>query len=224
LLTRADLLAISPRDSVSTEAARSLARMRDTTSPMPPGGGLTAAQIDVFANWVAAGLPEGSCAPIDAGVPEPTCTAGSFLPRPTATDPHDGRTMAPGLACISCHSGQDFQGQNPGGLMSAPDEVYQFMGTVFRSPWEQDLCAPSLGVTARVEILDPNGAIFATLPVNSGGNFFGSGVGARPATFTARVVTAAGARTMTTPQTNGDCNTCHTVLGAGGALGRIYLP
>jgi hypothetical protein len=46
-----------------------------------------------------------------------------------------------------------------------------------------------------------------------------------PSPFTARVVTpTGGVRAMATPQTNGDCNTCHTVAGRKGAQGRIWLP
>jgi hypothetical protein len=75
-----------------------------------------------------------------------------------------------------------------------------------------------------VEILKEDGTLVTTLTVNSGGNFYGNAPGGAPATYRARVVTSQGSRTMMTPQSNGDCNSCHTAEGTSGAPGRIYLP
>ena len=223
LLTRADLLASSPRDSTLSQAQRSVIRMRATSSPMPPSGPPPAALVDAFEAWVTAGLPAGSCEPIDAGPPALTCLSKTFRARPTAPFDNGSATMAPGMACISCHMGMNFMGQNPGGAMEKAEEARQFMGTVFRSLHEQDLCAPNLGIAATVQILDPDGGVLGTFPVNSGGNFFGN-LTLRPALFRARVVTAQGTREMATAQTSGDCNTCHTAEGREGAPGRIFLP
>ncbi|MGZ6072167.1 MAG: hypothetical protein ACXWK8_13195, partial [Myxococcaceae bacterium] len=46
-----------------TDAQRSLVRMQDTASPMPPGTGVTvsASEIASFSAWVNAGTPAGSC-------------------------------------------------------------------------------------------------------------------------------------------------------------------
>lgn len=222
LRSRADLLVTSTRDPAMNYAQRSLARMRDTASPMPPGNPPPTAEVDAFAAWIAGGMLEGSCAPV--GPPVLTCTSNRFVPMPTLADEHASPTMAPGLACISCHTGQNFAGQNPGGLETDPPFIFQFMGTVFRSAREQPLCSPSLGVAATVEILDSAGTVVLQLPVNAGGNFYGSVPGPMPSPYTARVVTAAGTRVMAGAQTSGDCNTCHTPEGLQGAPGRIYLP
>ena len=42
--------------------------------------------------------------------------------------------------------------------------------------------------------------------------------------FTAKVTHQGRERAMTTTQTSGDCNGCHTQAGANGAPGRITLP
>jgi hypothetical protein len=42
--------------------------------------------------------------------------------------------------------------------------------------------------------------------------------------FTAKVTFQGREIVMTTPQTDGDCNSCHTETGANGAPGRIKLP
>lgn len=224
LLSRADFLAASAANAAQTNGERSVARMRNAASPMPPGAPPPTTEVDAFAAWVTAGMPAGSCGGVDAGSTEPTCASNTSLQKPVAGDAHGGPTMAPGLACISCHSGGDFMGQNPGGALSRTDELYQFMGTVFASAHEKDLCSPALPTAARVEILDLNGAVRATLPVNGGGNFFGDAPGGPITPYRARVVTAAGSREMVSAQTSGDCNTCHTVAGASGAPGRIFLP
>jgi cytochrome c553 len=61
-----------------------------------------------------------------------------------------------------------------------------------------------------------------TLEPNQSGNFTSNQAIATP--YTARLVTADGERKMFTPQTIGDCNSCHTQDGMSGAPGRIVLP
>ena len=59
--------------------------------------------------------------------------------------------------------------------------------------------------------------------VNDWGNFhIDNGSLALP--YTARVIYQGRTREMTTPQTHGDCNACHTQSGVGAAPGRILLP
>jgi len=111
-----------------------------------------------------------------------------------------------------------------GGDDDAGGDVYDYMGTVFRAPHERDLCRPGLTVPARVEIYDLNNVLVVSMTVNSGGNFFGDASGVKPARYKAKIITAEGSRTMTSAQTSGDCNTCHTVAGTSGAPGRIFLP
>lgn len=224
LLSHADYAAASPSFPGQTMAQRSLARMLDGT--MPPGGGIPAAQLDAFAVWVNAGAQVGSCGAIDAGSTEPTCLGGlSNYRQPTAANDYAGPGMAPGLACVACHKGQNFAGQNPDGL-SKLNRVYQFMGTVFKAPHESNLCAPALNTSASIEIYNAAGVKVTTLNVqNPNGNFYGNAAGfttGQP--YTAKVVTSAGTRAMVGAQTDGDCNVCHTVAGASGAPGRIFLP
>jgi hypothetical protein len=222
LLTRADFGAKSSVDPTKNQAQRSLARMAEDT--MPPGGrGLGATDLVTFDNWVQAGFPGGSCEAVDAGTMEPTCASNQFAPRPVPLNTHRGANMAPGFACISCHSGQNFAGQNPGGL-SAPRDIYDYMGTVFVSRHDKDLCLPTAAIDARVEIYDLSGKVVTTMQVLPSGNFGGLASGTIPSKYRAKVITADGSRMMTTAQSNGDCNTCHTVAGTTDAPGRIFLP
>jgi hypothetical protein len=211
---------------MSSYGVRALARMKDTMSSMPPGNPLSAADIAVFEAWVTAtpAMPEGMCGTIVGGSTDPTCASNQFELAPTIRNPHDGDGMAPGYACIACHEGQNFAGQNPG--LSALDKVRAFMGTVFAAPHEKDLCIARLPVAATVEIYDGvTKALVTTMSVDPySGNFRSRGSVVKPASYTAKLVTANGTREMFGAQTSGDCNTCHTVAGANLAPGRIYLP
>jgi len=226
LLSRDDFMRASTVNAAQTYGERSVLRMRDATSSMPPGSQAAATEIDVVAAWVMAGMPAGTCETLDAGFidPTPTCLSGAYEPMPVAGDAHGGPDMAPGWACRACHAGQDFAGQTPGGLPDRSDQVNPCMGTVFRAPHEKDLCAPQLGTTGQVQILDMNGTVRARLPFGFDGNFNGNVPTGMPSPYRAKIVTSAGERMMQTGQTSGDCNTCHTVAGREGAPGRIYLP
>lgn len=236
LMSLDDLKAASARDPAQSYGQRSVVRLQDSVAPMPPRSSPapSADAVTQFAAWVSSGMPQGSCAEvasIDAGltVPPPivpTCLSGRYAQKPVAGDAHGGTTMAPGLACLSCHTGQNFAGQNPGNALNCPDEIHDVMGTVFEASYEKDLCRPDAGAVsaATVEILNANNAIVGTFRVNAGGNFYGDVPGGLPMPYTARVVVGTNHRTMATPQTSGDCNTCHTSTGANGAPGRIVLP
>jgi hypothetical protein len=132
-------------------------------------------------------------------------------------DPNEseGPEMMPGHACIACHeqtiaaTGED-----------APS--FGFGGTAFPSGHEPDDCIGSGSEGARVTVTDATGRTF-TATLNHSGNFF---VGAELPTFpiTAVLEFQGRKRAMTTPQTSGDCNSCHTQEGDDGAPGRITLP
>ncbi len=233
LVTLADFTTLSPLGESQTYAQRSLTRMKDTSAPMPPSYApqLTAAELAAFEGWVNARTPSGDC-PVDpdagigfdAGGPQITCTTGVRMPRPTTTAPRGGEEMAPGFACSACHRGQDFQGQNPGGLlgMTPPFDVG---GTVYATLNEEDLCVSSVGDAGIVvEILDDAGVTRLTAPVNLVGNFYIPLDAGMPRPYTARVRRGSATRLMTTPQTDGDCNICHTELGREQAPGRIIAP
>jgi hypothetical protein len=174
--------------------------MQSATVPMPPppAAPATADEIAVIANWVAAGYPAGNgCGPI--------CTSGR-----TWTRGNDGsESMNSGMPCIRCHSSDE-------------GPRYAIAGTVYPTVHEPDLCdgaGPSTG--AQVVITGADGRTL-TLQPNNAGNFFSEVRVAVP--YSAKVVTANGERAMTQQQTSGDCNDCHTQVGASGAPGRIMLP
>lgn len=212
LRSYADLTGPAPAPYAGqTVAQRSLARMQAAT--MPPGGGATTAELAALQGWITASMPTGSCAAPDAGPVPTTCASGS---RWTGGN-QENANMNPGLACRACHRS------------SAPwDKQYTFAGTVFPGMHEANLCnaRPPWGVV--VEIIDRNGAVALTLPVSAAsGNFYSDLLVTAPAfpmPYTAKVVNGTRSATMTTPQTDGDCNACHSEQGSGGAPGRIVLP
>ncbi|MEI8259068.1 MAG: hypothetical protein WCJ30_25650, partial [Deltaproteobacteria bacterium] len=76
--------------------------------------------------------------------------------------------------------------------------------------------------TVVVEITDAMGVVSRVTP-NAAGNFALIAF-SFTLPYTARVVYMGRERRMLAPQTDGDCNTCHTQAGASGAPGRITLP
>jgi len=221
LLSRADLITMSPSYSGQTYADRSLVRMQATTAPMPPAPNAraTAAEIAALQAWVNAGSIEETCANApDAGMgnpdagPAPTvCTSGSKWTFGNA----GSSSMNPGQACVACHQTQE------------PFRAYYFMGTAYPTTHEQTNCnaAPPSGIV--VEIIDANGNTALTIPVRSpSGNFYSTSRSAGIALpYRARIKNAQGqSLEMMTPQTSGDCNSCHTEQGANGAAGRIVWP
>jgi hypothetical protein len=136
----------------------------------------------------------------------------------------ESELMNPGLACRSCHLGQNFQNQNPGG-QAEPRKAYFFMGTAYPAPHQEDLCASTVPSDAVIEILDTTDVVKLTLPVNAAGNFRSmSTMAGVPVPYKARVRANGKVNTMGAAQSDGDCNTCHTALGASGAPGRIFFP
>ena len=227
LLSKADLTATSFTDPAKTFVDRSVIRMMDTKSPMPPApaSAATAAEIKILTDWIAAGTPAGSCGgggdggvvtsdPLNAA---PTCTSGQTAPALEFLK----EMMGPGEACISCHQ-QRHEGPQLVG------------GTVYPTGHEPNDCVggsagitPSI-TTAQVILIgsDTNKTQFP-MTVNANGNFYLSlRRGATPPKFpyTAKVVWNGKERVMSTAQTNGDCNSCHTAVGLMMAPGRVTLP
>jgi len=199
----------------STVAELSLERMRSTTSPMPPvGARVSEAEIALLDAWVQDGMPDGSCSTIAVDDPfaaEPTCSTGKFWTGGDKGSP----LMHPGKACIDCHQR---------GVRGERGPPFALAGTVFESGHEPDDCNGVNGKveTATVEITDANGRV-TRLSVNAAGNFYLEGLSLRTP-YTAKVSYQGRTRSMATPQTSGDCNSCHTQSGAEGAPGRIALP
>jgi len=223
LITHADLAAPSNKDPSQTNAARSLARMQDAASPMPPKptAPVPAAEIAAFQAWIASGLPMGSCggssssSGSSSGGPYDTplmCSSNTYW---TGGD-SGSANMHPGKACKSCHVV----------LGKATKKTFDISGTVYATAHEPDDCNGTSVAGAKVVITDANGQEHA-LDVNGVGNFEHSdlfGFAPFPVPYQAKVIYNGKERAMNAAQTNGDCNACHTQDGASNAPGRIMLP
>ncbi|WP_147444497.1 hypothetical protein [Corallococcus sp. CA031C] len=214
LLSRSDFQRSSPVHAQESVGQRSLERLGNAAAPMPPASEppIPDEARAVLTRWLESGMPAGTCGSLPSGPAPTTCASDSFWSEASGT----GASMAPGYACRSCH------------LQQAPNNAYFFMGTVFPSLHVADGCDPRLGSPSnvKVEILDAQGAVKLTLVPNEAGNFMSTTLQPSfPLPYRARLVGPSGrSRQMATPQTNGDCNSCHTEQGTGQAPGRIALP
>jgi len=209
LVTYGDLTGPSVSNPSVSAAAQALTRMQAGT--MPAGGTKpTTAEIAAFATWVGNGTPKGtSCTTTpDAGT-NPydtplTCTTGQN------SNVDEGSTMEPGGACISCHAQYGAR-------------KFTIAGTVYPTAHETDRCVGTASI--QVVITDANSKVFTTTS-NSVGNFSlqASQMAGFTPPYTAKVVQGANERAMATPQTSGDCNSCHTATGTNSAPGRIMAP
>lgn len=231
LLTRADLLAPSPDDSSRRVIDDVLVRMKDTQTPMPPSPDPkpTASEIALVDSWIAAGTPAQSCGvsetpPVPPRAADPYDTPTVCTSQKTWTQGDRGSDeMYPGTPCIDCHK------SNFKTLFKAAFDV---AGTVYPTPHEPDNCY-GVSTAVTVVITDANNVVYS-LPVNAAGNFSHettlglAGKIAMP--YRAKVVRNGVEKVMKDPQTNGDCNACHTEQGtnpaASGkkAFGRIFAP
>jgi hypothetical protein len=182
-------------------AQQALVRLHDSLRPMPPASEppASAAQLAVLQAWLEAGTPPGSCGAI-APKPAPTsCPSMTFW-----TDGETGsELMLPGKPCRACHQ------------VEATQLAYFFAGTVYDTFYTQDLCNSPPPSGARIELLDDaDGTVTMTLLPDAAGNFTSLDVSPGvPTPYRARLVANGLAREMTTAQTNGDCNGCHTEQG-----------
>jgi mono/diheme cytochrome c family protein len=225
LLTWDDLSAPSEGDPSTTVAQLALSRIQSTKRPMPPERRLAKSTVDMFAKWVADGLPKGTCnAPKPGEEPkqvEPgpdggpdvapsVCSSGVNAP----PESFGTELMKPGNACIACHTKVLATGAGDPSRMQ-----FELAGTVYKTLHEPNDCNGMAGT--KVLIVDATGTTF-TLPVNAAGNFKRYTQFQRP--YTAMVIRGNKIRKMNTPQTDGDCNGCHTERGENGAPGRIMAP
>lgn len=204
LMTYDDLAGPSRSDPAQTVAQLSLARMKNAKSPMPPSGIAAAADTALLEKWIKDGMPKGTCggAPASGANAPVVCTSGTTYARGHNT------MMRPGGACITCHSGDE-------------GPIYSIAGTVYPTVHEPDDCNGSSDPNTKVVITDANGKTL-TLPINAAGNFASGQTIALP--YTAKVVSGTKERKMIAPQSEGDCNSCHTEQGASKAPGRIMAP
>ena len=210
LVSWADLQVKSKGDPNKNEAQQSLVRMQNNTMPPANQPKPTAAEMQTFAAWVNANTPMGNCGssgPTDAG-PNPfsgphVCTSGQYYSSGQNT------SMEPGNACVACHKQK---GEGP---------LFSIAGTVYPTGHEPARCKAPAAAGAVVTITDKNGKKL-NLTVNSVGNFSSTTTLTPP--YTAVVTFQGRTRAMVGPQTNGDCNVCHTENGTNQAPGRILLP
>jgi mono/diheme cytochrome c family protein len=222
MLNYDDMMAKSKVDPTKTLAQLSLDRMKSTTSPMPPPPAVKPDpdEIQTFADWVAAGTPKGA---VCTDPPPPAPDAG------TLTDGGDA-----GGAALKCTSGKTWAGNNTGSPLMRPGFAcnachqvqggpnLRIAGTVYPSLHELNNCdgkgpPPALSVI----ITDKVGKV-TTLPVNAAGNFY-TQVKILPP-YKAKVTDGVTTRAMTGSVTAGDCNSCHSEVGANGAPGRVMAP
>lgn len=141
----------------------------------------------------------------DTGVPEPTCGPEGVR---YASDRWE-EDMYPGGMCIDCHTNE--RRERP--------PIYTFAGTVFPYYGYREGCGGTPNAT--IEITGADGATL-TLRTGATGNFFTQRSVALP--YTAKVILGGAEIPMLTPQTDGDCNSCHSETGSNDALGRIIAP
>jgi hypothetical protein len=223
LATYAALTAPATTDKTKTVAQVALTRMQGGAMPMPPAPLTPASASDIaaFQAWVSAGTPPAACAGGGVGgnsgaggavgsIADPystpvVCTSNTMWTMGT----RGSNSMEPGQACIACHS----KGEGP---------RFSLGGTVYPTAHEPDNCnGGPLTQMARVVITGADGMTL-TLTPNSAGNFSYQGAVATP--YTAKVTYMGRERAMIEKQTSGDCNACHTEMGAMMAPGRIMLP
>jgi hypothetical protein len=140
------------------------------------------------------------------GVPNGQCSTGASWSGGGGEEGGAGPTMNPGESCIECHS----RGEGP---------RFTAAGTVMGALDDPDLCLGVEGVTVR--LTDANGAVIE-MQTNASGNFYTTQAIAMP--FTAEIEDAGQVVAMATPQSSGDCASCHTDAGANGAPGRVAAP
>lgn len=228
LLTRDDLLAPSNVDAAMTVGERSLARMLDTTIPMPPlpGTPVPADEIAIFEAWLTAGMPAEECAsettggtvddPFDV---EPRCSSATYW---DPVDDDGSPLMSPGRDCVGCHA--DERADDPDDE-DIPDLV--IAGTLYATGHEPDNCNGSDSADLRVIVASMASGAEVSLAPNSAGNFLLHRSEA-PADFTApfsvKVMDGDRERIMPTPAPSGACNSCHTQDGTMNAPGRVVIP
>lgn len=217
LVTIQDLTAISDEDPTLTNAQRSIITMQDPLDPMPPGVSpwATPAEIASLQAWIDAGYPPSTCGDLAIdpyGVP-PKCTSGIQI------DPNgeEGEEMNPGWACNACHAQQNAE-------TGADAPIYAFAGTIYPSAHEPDNCAGGGVEGAEIEVVDANGVVHIVVANAVGNFFFEDDTHTFKYPYKVRVVFQGRERWMDTPETDADCNKCHTPAGTDDAPGRILLP
>lgn len=138
--------------------------------------------------WVLAALCLTACGDLSETVDASVCQSKERWVAETTG--HE--EMLPGHACMTCHNG----------LTQAPR--FSLGGTVFASDPQSDDCYGLEG--AQVVVTDAVG-VEHKFDSNRSGNFFS--IEGLEVPYTAKLVFNGVETPMITPQTNGDCNSCH---------------
>jgi hypothetical protein len=181
--------------------AESVSSLSDSTSSSAAGGSGSSQGNTVLGGGQATG---GAAVSSIAGASS-VCTSNKLWNGIT------DENMRPGEACISCHATNS----------EAPKFVVA--GTVYPSLHEPADCNGSNAARAAIVVITDAQGVEHNVPVNSAGNFRLESV-AISLPYHARVQVGSATRSMTSAQTSGDCNSCHTESGTNSAPGRITLP
>jgi hypothetical protein len=219
LVTYADLMATSHEDPSKNEAQLSLSRMQNASSPMPPGGVPSAADVTTLQNWINAGYPQGSCGTTggDGGASSGGSSGGGssgvFANAPPFSAQTGKSTHNAGQDCMGCHTG--------GGTNAPP--AFEFGGTVYDG-------SGKAVVGAEVRFVDAKGNAVSVYTGPSG-TFYKGGtgfagpahIGVRDATSTQDMMTALQSGAQSPASTGGACSACHCT-GSGCTMAPIHLP
>jgi len=181
--------------------------------------GLVACPGSPVAEGEGEGEGEGEREPIDVG-PAPSgyaetppataagvaCETGQWWTR----GDRGTSLMHPGGDCIDCHERED---EGP---------TFSAAGTVHLAFDDETDCRGVPDVL--VELIGPDDEVFYANETNSAGNFSTTTSLTGHTPYTVRLTYAGRTRSMTTPQTDGACMSCHTAEGKNDAPGRIVVP
>jgi len=224
LVTYADLMAPSQEMPNENEAQLSLARMKNSSSPMPPGALPPASDVTMLQNWINAGYPMGSCGGGGGGGGADAGAGGA-----------DGGAVSPPISSSSVFAkaapysmGQPVGGKHNAGqdcMSGCHNHGFTFSGTLY------DSNGAGIG-GAEVRLVDANGKAISVYTAVGGaqGNFYSSQsfagpahIGVRDATNTKDMLTPIQTMSQPPASTGGACGACHCT-GGGCTVARIHLP
>lgn len=173
----------------------------------PDGDGLIPSGFEPGPTPDPGPLPRGYSETPPAGADAEACVTGQWW----AQRDRESELMHPGGDCTSCH------------ISRREGPRFTIAGTIMADYNEAEDCRGIDGPV--VEIYGADGTLLETLQTNSAGNFFSErAIPADQLPYRARVIYDGRVREMATPQSSGQCNSCHTATGANAAPGRIVLP
>jgi hypothetical protein len=242
-----------PSKSVPGSSYAQQAEQMIRAGMMPPTGALAAADVQLFADWLRAGMPRGECiagsdasdAAVGASDAGPANDAGDAsvpVDASAAADAHssDAGIDDPYAVAPHCTSAKSWTGGEMRSPLMHPGRACitcHTMGTGFLNL----LHGPSFTIAGTVypsahEPDDCNGAPGNGVSIVIKGAT-GSSLMLTPNTvgnfsslqrvsppYMVEIHAAGRVRAAATPHQNGDCNSCHSQQGGQGAPGRLLMP